>query len=153
MSTPASPAWLRVYQYFSESPPPIGTVVSHEELCRIAGLEWDVTRYRSQYYHAVAKACIELENERSRTLMTERGTGYRYVGGNTHLEKAITGAAAVRRKLVRVAGTVATVDVSGMTSPEVERVRNAQRSILDQMDQISQMRFPPPQFYSTQAGG
>lgn len=150
MTTPSSPAWLRIYRFFSEEPPAIGTVIPHEILCQIAGLEWDTPRHRSMYYHSVAKACIELERENSRTLLTERGEGYRYAAGNIHLEKAIDGAAAVRRKLVRVAGTVATVDIAGLSGPEIERVRHAQRTILDQMNQMNQTYFPPPQFHATQ---
>lgn len=151
MSTPSSPAWLRIYRYFTQEHPEIGTVIAHETLCRAAGLEWDVPRYRSQYYHAVAAACLELESQNSRTLLTERGEGYRLVAGNAHLEKALSGAAAVRRKLTRVAGTAATVDVTDLTGPEIERVRRAQATILEQMELVnSKSYFPPPQFHATQ---
>jgi hypothetical protein len=154
MTTPSSPAWLRIYRYFSESPPQVGTVTSHEMLCRIAGLEWNIERHRSQYYHAVAQACRELEEQDSRTLLTERGEGYRLVAGNAHLEKAISGAAAIRRKLVRVAGTVATVDVTDLTDPEIERVRRVQATILEQMEEMNRKSyFPPPQFHYTQRTG
>jgi hypothetical protein len=147
MTTPASPAWLRIYRYFSEEPPPIGYVTTHDVLCQIAGLNWDEARHRGQYYHAVAKACIELENDRSRTLLTERGVGYRFVGGNAHVEKAITGALAVRRKLTRVAGTAATVDVTEMDEAEVDRVRHAQALILRQMESMNVLTFQPPPYY------
>ncbi len=150
MTTPSSPAWLRVYRYFSEDPPAIGTVILHETLCRVAGLDWENARNRSHYYQAVSKACMELELQDSRTLLTERGEGYRLVAGNAHLEKAIAGAAAVRRKLIRVAGTVATVDISGLSNPEIQRVRQAQRTILDRMDNMNGIHFPPPQFHATQ---
>jgi hypothetical protein len=149
LTTPSTPAWLKIYRYFTEEPPPLGTVVSHDMLSQIAGLDFENARHRSLYYHSVAKACIELENENYRTLLTERGEGYRYVGGNAHLEKAINGAIAVRRKLIRVAGTVATVDVSGLSNPEVERVRHAQRTILAQMDTVNGAYFPPPSFTRT----
>jgi hypothetical protein len=144
MTTPASPAWLRIYRYFTEQPPAIGIVTPHEVLCQIAGLSWDSARHRSAYYHAVSKACIELENENSKTLLTERGEGYRLVAGNAHLEKAISGALSTRRKLVRVAGTVSTVDVSGMTTAEVERVRYTQRTVIQQMDSMNQAYYRPP---------
>jgi len=150
LTTPSSPAWLRIYRYFSEEPPRIGTVVPHEILCQIAGLDWDTPRHRSMYYHSVAKACMELETENSRTLLTERGEGYRYVAGNMHLEKAVSGALAVRRKLERVAGTVSTVDITGLSSPEVERVRRAQATILQQMEEMSRAYYPPPQWHRTQ---
>lgn len=153
MTTPSSPAWLRIYRFFSEEPPAIGAVVSHEVLSQMAGLNWDDMRQRSLYYHAVARACIELENEKSRTLLTERGEGYRYAAGNIHLEKAISGAAAIRRKLVRVAGTVATVDVAGLSDPEIERVRRAQATILKQMEDMNRAYFPPPQFIQTERAG
>jgi hypothetical protein len=150
MTTPTSPPWLRVYRYFTENPPPIGSVTLHETLCQIAGLEWDVPRLRSRYYHAVAQACAELEEQNSRTLLTERGEGYRIVAGNTHLEKAISGAAAVRRKLTRVAGTAATVDVTELTGPEVERVRRVQATILEQMELMNSKSYvPPPVFYQS----
>lgn len=154
MTTPSSPAWLRIYRYFTQDPPPIGSVTMHETLCQIAGLEWDVPRLRSRYYHAVAQACAELEEQNARTLLTERGEGYRLVAGNAHLEKALAGAAAVRRKLTRVAGTAATVDVTGLTSPEIERVRRAQATILAQMEDMnSKSYFPPPQFHVTRSAG
>lgn len=151
MTTPSSPAWLRIYRYFAEEPPAIGTVVPHEILCQVAGLSFDNERHRSQYYHAVGKACVELESENSRTLLTERGIGYRYVAGNMHIEKAISGATSVRRRLARVAGTAATVDITGMSTPEVERVRHAQSIILDQMERMSQTYFRPPAWHRTQA--
>lgn len=152
MTTPSSPAWLRVYRHFTEDPPPIGAIVLHETLCQVAGLEWDVPRLRSRYYHAVAQACRELEEQNSRTLLTARGEGYQLVAGNAHLEKALTGMEAVRRKLVRAAGTAATVDVTSLTGPEVERVRRAQATILEQMELVnSKSYFPPPQYHATQS--
>lgn len=154
MTTPSSPAWLRIYRYFTENPPPLGTVVLHETLCQVAGLEWDVPRYRSQYYHAVAQACLEIEENDSRTLLTERGEGYRIVAGNAHLQKALSGMEAVRRKLTRAAGTAATVDVTDLTGPEIERVRRAQATILEQMELVnSKSYYPPPQFHATQNSG
>jgi hypothetical protein len=151
LTTPSSPAWLRIYRYFSEEPPRIGTVTLHEVLSQIAGLDWDNPRHRSQYYHAVQKACIELERERSRTLLTERGEGYRFVAGNAHIEKAITGAISIRKRLERVAGTASTVDISDLSPAEVSRIRNAQRVILTQMEQMQQIYFPGPQYWQTQA--
>lgn len=150
LTTPSSPAWLRIYRYFTEQPPPIGTVVAHRTLAQIAGLDFENERHRSGYYHAVQKACIELENENSRTLLTERGEGYRYAAGNMHIEKAITGALAIRRRLSRVAGTAATVDVSGMSQAELDRVRHAQALILRQTEQMNQVYFQPPAWHHAQ---
>lgn len=150
MTTPSSPAWLRIYRYFTEQPPPIGTVTPHSVLAQIAGLDFENTRHRSVYYSAVQKACIELENENSRTLLTERGEGYRYAAGNMHIEKAITGALSVRRRLLRVAGTAATVDVANMSQPEIERVHHAQALILRQMEQMNQIYFPSPAYMRAQ---
>lgn len=146
MTTPSSPAWLRIYRFFTEEPPPIGTVIAHSDLARVAGLDFENQRNRSAYYSAVQKACIEMETENSRTLLTERGEGYRYAAGNMHIEKAISGALSVRRRLTRVAGTAATVDVAGMTQAELDRVRHAQALILRQMEQMNQVYFPGPAY-------
>lgn len=150
MTTPSSPAWLRIYRYFAEQPPPIGAVIAHRTLARVAGLDFENERHRSAYYHAVQKACIELETENSRTLLTERGEGYRYAAGNMHIEKAITGALTIRRRLARVAGTASTVDVAGMSPAELDRVRHAQALILQQMQQMNQVYFQPPAWHHAQ---
>lgn len=150
MTTPTSPAWLRIYRFFTEQPPRIGTVVPHQDLARIAGLDFENMRHRSAYYSAVQKACIELENENSRTLLTERGEGYRFAAGNMHIEKAITGALSIRRRLSRVAGTAATVDVTGLSQAEIDRVHFAQATILRQMEQMNSIYFSPPAWFKAQ---
>jgi hypothetical protein len=146
VTTPQSPAWLKIYRFFAETPPPVGSLITHDSLARTAGLDFANDRHRSQYYHAVATASAELETEKSRTLLTERGSGYRYVAGNLHAEKAVIAANAIRRRLIRTAGTAATVDTAGLSPAEVARVEQIQSAILTEAERFGTIHFPPPPY-------
>jgi hypothetical protein len=112
------PEWRLVYGEFRKHGP--GDVVTYERLSEILGRDFLVNRSPLQ------RAIKELENADHRTLVCERGTGYRVAAATEHEELAHAHRHRSRRQLGKAVAKARSANRAELSSDQVRRLDDLQ---------------------------
>lgn len=101
-----------------------GSTVTHEELARVMEARFP----SSNYYVAVGRATRELQRERNKTLVSERGTGYKITQGLGMVDKSRDYQDRAQRNVGNAIAVANAVDESDLSSKsEIDMVRGVRR--------------------------
>jgi hypothetical protein len=110
------PEWRLIYDEFRKHRP--GDVVTYQQLTEILGRDFRASRVPLQ------RAIKELENADHRTLVCERGTGYRIASAAEHEQLAHLHSKRSRRQLTKAVAKARSANRAELTSDQAHRLDN-----------------------------
>lgn len=101
-----------------------GSVIEHETLAR----EMDTEFPGSAYYMAMTRAAAELQRERQKSLLSERGVGYRIIQGTAMIDQGRGHQNKAQRSVGKAIAVANAVDENDLdTASDVSMVRGVRR--------------------------
>jgi cell division protein FtsB len=125
------PEWRLLYDEFRKHGP--GDVITYQRLTDILGRDFRASRV------PLARAVKELENADHRTLVCERGTGYRIAAATEHEHLAHAHSKRSRRQLTKAVAKARSANRAELTPDQVRRLDNLEVHLSQQAAMLTRL--------------